>query len=284
MPCATSLNTLETRWMALFVGPKHCGKTVAACSVMTKDSQKRVKVLDCDGRIRGINGAPWIDKSRIDYDYFPPRVAGQSKPFFQRVNEDLDALLINIQQGRNQYETYVGDSATAFTKNLILDAIPLTHKNDKGQAKGRRLGAMELCGVEEYKFESTGMDGYLSYLRSLPMNVIVTAHVIPKWGVPEGQTDNPDQGMAIERTIIGEELSLRAKIAANTSIYFDHIFRFDRRMSQGEERFFVRYISDIACTSFPNMPTEEVDITGENFYEFTMDLVRKRNPDLAVIA
>ncbi len=151
------------RLMALFVGPKHSGKTAAACSVMTAGSQKRVKVLDCDGRISGLDGCPWIDTSRVDYDYYPPKVAGNST-FFERVNTDLEALLTLVQTGKSPYETYVGDSATAFAKNLILDAIPLTHDN----SKGRRLGAMNITGIEEYKFESIGMDGYLSFLRSLP--------------------------------------------------------------------------------------------------------------------
>ncbi len=267
MPSASSL-TAESRFMALFVGEKHSGKTAAACSFYQKEGKKKVKVLDGDGRIRGLLGCSWIDKNRVDYDYYPPRVAGNTKPFFERVNEDLEAMLVDIRNGKSPYETYVGDSATAFCKNLILDSIPLTHAD----GKGRSIGTMQVTGIEEFKFESAGMDAYLSFLRSIPLNVILTAHVVPKWGYPGGIKPKP--GEIIERVEIGEELSLRAKIAANSSIYFDHIFRFRRRMVQNKEQFTVEFIGDIACTSYPNLKPGEYDITGLNFYDFLMGKVK----------
>lgn len=263
MPSASSLNP-DNRFMALFVGPKHSGKTVAAASWLTPGSQRRMKVLDGDGRIRGILGAPWIQKDRIDYDYYPPRVAGNAKPFFERVNDDLEAMLVDIKNGRCMYETYLGDSLTAFTKNLILDAIPLTH----AQNKGRSIGTMAVTGVEEYKFESTGMDAYLSFLRSVPLNVICTAHVVEKWGKPAGA----DQ--YAESIIVGEQLSLRPKIAANTSIFFDHIFRFDRKMEGGKEKFYVEFIGDLACTSFSGLEPGKHDITGLDFRQFVMSKIK----------
>lgn len=265
MPSAANL-TSDSRFMGFFVGQKHSGKTVAAASFLTKGSKRRMKVLDGDGRIKGILGAPWIEKDRIDYDYYPPRVAGNNKPFFQRVNDDLEALLVEVNSGKCIYETYVGDSATAFCKNLILDAIPLTHKD----GKGRSIGTMQVTGVEEYKFEATGMDAYLSFLRSLPLNVILTGHIIDKYGKPDGDP-------YAESVIIGEKISLRDKIAANTSIYFDHIFKFSRKMVGGRERFFVEFIGDLACTSFPNLKPGLHDITGVSFYEYLMDKVNGNN-------
>jgi hypothetical protein len=258
MPSASSL-TSDSRFMALFVGEKHSGKTAAACSFYKKEGKKKVKVLDGDGRIRGLLGCPWIDRSRIDYDYYPPRIAGNNKPFYQRVNDDLEAMLIDINSGRTPYETYVGDSATAFCKNLILDALPLTHADNKG----RSLGTMQVTGIEEFKFEAAGMDQYLSFLRSIPLNVILTAHVIDKYGKPPGDP-------YAESQIIGEKLSLRDKIAANSSIYFNHIFRFRRKMVQNKEMFTVEFIGPIACTSFTGLTPGEHDITGKNFYEFLM--------------
>lgn len=272
MSLASNL-TPESRFMALFVGPKHSGKTCAACTWRSKEGKKRIKVLDGDGRIRGILGAPWIDKNFIDYDYFAPRVAGKQDPFFQRVNGDLDAMLLEIQNNRSPYETYVGDSATAFCKNLIIDALPLTHADGKGKS----LGTMSMAGPEDYGFESTGMDSYLSFLRSLPINIIMTAHVIPKFDKPwvtdaRGRTY---KDVYADSVMVGEKLSLRDKVGTNLMIYFDHIFRFDRKMVQGEERFYVEYIGDIACTSFPGLKPGQYDITGKDFREFTLDLVAK---------
>ena len=171
MPSASGL-TADSRFCALFVGPKHSGKTVAACSFLKPlPSQTRIKVLDGDGRIRGILGAPWIEKGRIDYDYYPPRIAGNDKTFFERVNNDLEIMLLDIQRGKCPYETYIGDSLTSFCRNLILDAIPLTHTDEKGRDKGKRIGTMEMAGPSDYGFESTGTDAYLSFLRSIPLNV-----------------------------------------------------------------------------------------------------------------
>jgi hypothetical protein len=271
MPTASSL-TPESRFMALFVGPKHSGKTVAACSWRTT---KRIKVLDGDGRIKGILGAPWIDKDKIDYDYFAPRIAGNKETFFERVNNDLDALLVQIETGRCPYETYVSDSATAFCNNLIIDAVPLTH----AEGKGKKLGTLNMAGPEDYGFESTGMNSYLSFLRSLKINVIMTAHVVDKYDKPmitdqRGRTYKDQYADSIK---VGEKLSLRDKISANVSIYFDHIFRFDRQMVQGDEHFYVEYIGDIACTSFPGLKPGTHDITGKDFRKFTLDLIAKAN-------
>lgn len=266
MPCVADRAKERRRFMGLFVGEKHSGKTAAACSFYTAAGSKRVKVLDGDGRIAGLDGCPWIDQKRIDYDYYPPRVAGNKTPFFERVNQDLEAMLVDINNGRSPYETYVGDSATAFCKNLILDAIPLTHAD----GKGRSIGTMQVTGVEEFKFEAAGMDAYLSFLRSIPLNVILTAHVIDKYGKP---SNDP----YAESVIVGEKLSLRDKIAANSSIYFDHIFRFRRRMVQNKEQFTVEFIGPIACTSFPGLTPGEHDITGLNFYEYLMAKIKNTN-------
>src|ERR1017187_1702506 len=263
MPSCVNL-TADSRFMALFVGSKHSGKTCAAVSFMTKGSQKRVKVLDGDGRIQGILGASWIDKSRIDYDYYPPKDATNPKNFFERVNQDLEALLVDIRSGKCPYETYVGDSATAICRNLLMDAIPLTHEGNKG----KKLGALNMAGPADYGFESTGFDGYLSFLRSIPLNIILTAHVVDRFGKA-----NPDDPYS-ESIVIGEKLSLRDKIAANSSIYFNHIFKFSRKMVGGTERFYVEYIGDLACTSYPNLKPGLHDITGKDFHETLMKHVK----------
>lgn len=270
MPLASSL-TPESRFMALFVGPKHSGKTAAACSWYSKEGTKKVKVHDGDGRIRGLLGVPWIDLNRIVYDNFPPKAIG-GKNFFERVNADLDALMVDLASGKCNYETMVADSATAICKNLVLDALPLTHTNNNREA-GRRIGTLPMPGQQDYGFESTGFDAYLSFLRSIPLNVIVTAHVIDKWDKPLKEDGTKDS--YAENVIVGEKVSLRDKIAANCTIYFDHIFRFDRKVIGGQEKFFVEFISDIACTSFPGLKPGRHDITGKNFREFVLGEVSK---------
>jgi hypothetical protein len=274
MPLATTL-THDTNFKALFVGAKHSGKTAAACSWRDAAKQKRIKVLDGDGRIRGILGCPWIAREFIDYDFYAPHVAGNTKTFFERVNTDLEFLVDEVQKGKSSYEAYVSDSATAFCKNLILDAIPLTHsvKTDTGKDRqvGKRIGTLEMAGPADYGFESTGFDAYLSCLRSLPINVIVTAHLVDKYDKP--LDDNGDKLMYADSIVVGQKLSLRDKIAANCTIYFDHIFEFSRKMVGKEEHFYVEFINDFACTSFAGLKSGKHDITGKNFHDYVMSLI-----------
>jgi len=107
----------------------------------------------------------------------------------------------------------------------------------------------------------------------MPINVILSAHGDPKCGYADGIALGPFEIQ--ERVEIDEELSLRPMIEPNTSIYFDHIFRFDRKMVNNQERFYVQFIGDIACTSYPGLEPGNYDITGLNFYEFLMSKVRK---------
>lgn len=257
--------------MALFVGPKHSGKTVAACSWRDLSKGKKIKVLDGDGRIRGLLGAPWIDPSSIDYDYFPPKTASDKAAyyFFESVNKDLEYLITEVRQGKSPYETYVCDSATTFCKNLIIDALPMTHEKDKG----KKIGSLNMAGPEDYGFESTGLDSYLTFLRALPINVIMTAHIVPRFDKPRLPSGAKDT--YADSIIVGDKLSLRDKIGVNIANYFDHIFQFERKVEGGKEKFFVEYIGDFACTSFPGMPVGQLEITGKNFRDYTLELANK---------
>jgi len=267
MPNAGTL-THDSRFVALFVGPKHSGKTVAACSFLEPPPKDRILVHDFDGRIRGLLGANWIDRTKVDYTYYPPR-SKMGDSVFDRLNKDLEGLLTASSVGQCPYGTMIGDSLTSETFALLCDAIPLTHKTDTGASKGKKIGTMSMPGPEDYGFEANGTYQYLAFLRSFPIpNIIVTAHIVDKFGKL-----NPEDKYS-ESIVVGEKLSIRDKIGTNVGIYFDHIFRFDRRMEGGKEKFFVRFISDIACTSYRNLSPGEFDITGLNFRDFLMEKVR----------
>lgn len=273
MPNAGEL-TPEGRIMALLVGPKHSGKTVAACS-FKEDPKKRTFDFDFDGRIRGILGAPWIDKSRIDYQYYPPRVGSNQKHLYEKINDDCEVMMVNYSMGRCPYETIIADSLTAETFGLLVDSIPLTHakKTESGAERqvGKRIGTMMMAGPEDYGFEATGTYNFLAFIRSFPAKyVMVTAHTVDKYG--KADPNDPYS----ESIITGEKLSLRDKIGTNIGIYFDHVFRFDRRMVGNEERYFVRFRSSIACTSFAQLPNGEIDITGKDFHEVLKGYLNKK--------
>jgi hypothetical protein len=262
MPKASDLSP-ESRFVALFIGPKSSGKTVAACSF-----PKPLENLDFDGRIRGLLGAPWIDRTGINYDFFPPKEMG----LISRIDKKLQGWQGAANAHQLSISTVVLDSLTSATFAFVCQSLTLTHTPaGKGDRQvGKYLGSIAMTGPEDYGVEAQVTYDILATLRSVPIpNVIVSAHVIDRYGKIDPK--NPFS----ESVVIGEKLSLRDKISANVGIYFDHIFRFDRRMFGDEERYFVRFRGDLACTSYSELPEGEHDITGKNFYEFMMRFLRK---------
>jgi hypothetical protein len=255
MPSASSLKP-DGRFLGLFVGPTKCGKTVAECSFPGP-----IRVFDFDGRIRGILGAPWINKDEIEYTYYPPRVGANNTPTYQKINEDLEALLVMCNTGRCNFKTVILDSLTSETYAMLCDAVALT--------KGKMIGTTKMAGPEDYGFEATNTYNIISFLRSLPIpNILVSAHVVDRFG----KADPSDKYS--ETIVVGEKLSVRDKIGENVGIYFDHCFRFDREVVGNQEKFYVQFRSELASTSFEKLPFGKVDITGKPFYQELMRLAK----------
>lgn len=256
--------TPDSRFFGLFIGHSGSGKTPSACSFANASKDKRVKVFDFDGRIRGILNTPWIDKSKIDYDYYPPIHKVGDKQNFQKLNDEFAALQVQCNMGQCPYNTLVLDSLTTQTFAFICDALPMTHagKSNSGNDKGKKMGTMNIAGMEDYMFESTGTMQVLAFLRSLPIqNIIITAHIIDKY--EKEDPENPFSPSIVK----GSKLSLRDKLSANIPGLFDHVFQFRREFVGGQNKIFVNFWSDIARTVYPNLPMNQVDITGKSFYD-----------------
>jgi hypothetical protein len=247
MPSATQLST-EDRFVGLFVGRSGSGKTPAACSFPGP-----IEVLDFDQRIRGLLGCSWVDLTKINYDVFPPRESGG----VTRLNKKLEGWMVAASVGQLHVKTIVLDSLTAMCQCLIQQALPITHAGGKGMS----FGTINLTGPEDYKFESQGTLSVLSFLRSLPgVNIIVTAHLVPRWG------KLPGANAFSENVQIGEKLSITDKLGENCLIYFDHIFRFDA--PQNGQKHLVQFRGDMARTGFGSLPNGDHDITNTAFYPF----------------
>lgn len=256
--------TAENRFLGFFVGNKSSGKTCAAAS-FRKDNSQWIEFLDFDGRIRGLLGAPWIDRTNITYDYFPPKERGM----VERLNNKLETYMIAANVGQPLPHTLVVDSLTSECLSMIQQALPMTHSlntTTDQKKSGKYLGTTRMAGPEDYGFEATVTYGIMAFLKSIPIpNVIVTAHWVDKFG----KTD-PDNPYA-DSVVIGKKLSVRDKIGVNVTIGFDHIFDF----SKVNGKHFVEFRSDDASTSYAELPTGLVDITGKNLYETMMGYVRK---------
>lgn len=271
MPSAETL-TSDSRFTGLFVGPKHSGKTVAAASF-----PKPMEIEDFDGRIRGLLGAQFLDRKGISYDFFPPREVGENSPV-TKINKKLEGWLVASRVGQFALKTVVLDSLTSECYAMLVQSMSLTHRQSgkDGPKTGKYIGPLAMSGPEDYGFEAQATYDILSCLRSIPMNLIATAHIVDRYGKID--VDNPFS----ESVVVGKKLSLRDKIGQNIGIYFDHIFEFDRRMEGGHERFFVSFRSSVACTSFAELPEGEFDITGKNFYDFMNGFLKSNTPTTTV--
>ena len=263
MPNAGNL-TAESRFFGLFVGPSGGGKTPSACSFVNASKDKKVLVFDFDGRIRTLLNTPWIDRSRIDYDYYPPIQKAGDKQNFQKLNDVFATLQVQLSMGQCPYNTLILDSLTTQTFAFICDALPMTHAGNKG----RSIGAMKMAGPDDYNFESTGTHQVLAFFKSLPIqNIICTAHVIDKY-----EKEDPDNPMS-PSVIKGSRLSLRDKLSANIPGLFDHVFEFKRQHYSGQNKLIVKFWSDLARSVYPNLPSGDIDITGKSFYDVLMGYV-----------
>lgn len=272
----------EDRFVGLFIGRSGSGKKSAAASF-----PHPIKYLDFDGRVRGINGSPWVEQKGIDVDFFPPKgIAGQPS-LVDRVNNICEMMMVEAQKGNLRYKTVILGSLTGETNGMIQAALGLTHGKRSGPpqpgesaTKGKFLGTLAMPGPEDYGYEAQGTYQLLSFLRTLPnINLIVTAHVVDRYGKltdSEGNILDPYS----ESVVIGEKLSVRDKIAENSLIYFDNIFRFSKIEVGTSIRHQVKFRSDMARTIYPKLPNGEVDITGKDFHKYLMENVK----DLQVVS
>lgn len=270
MPSAENIQP-DSRSLNLFIGRSGSGKSAAAYSY-----PQPLHVLDLDGRIRG-GLTSWINRKGITYDYFP------SKPdkgtVFDLLNQYFETQRILLRNGQSNLETLVLDSATWQAIDLLLDAIPLTHAT--GQAtdkeKGRSIGNMQMAGPSDYSFQSTGILQTVAYLKSLPIkNIIVTAHVVGKWGKRKdvaGKIIDP-YGPS---ELIGEQLCLTDKLAETLPSSFDNVFRFEKVDVGYATKYFFEGEGELARNTY-GIPYGRNDITNKDFYKLLMEQTNATTP------
>ncbi len=252
----------ENSFRGIFVGHTKSGKSAAAASFPSP-----VSFEDFDGRIQGVTGAHWLQEKiaagGIEVEsYLGGKIYEQ---WVSRINT-LSHMALTKSPGFPKTE--VIDSGTAQAISFLMEAIPQTHEG----TRGKRIGSMLMPGPEDFGAESNGVQGSLNILRKLPFsNLILTLHLLPIW-------EKQDPSNPISPSVItGEKFSLRDKLSANVGIFFDNVFRFERRFVQNAPRFFVRFNSDIATNCY-GLPPGEFDITGKNFYDFLQEKIKECKP------
>ncbi len=246
----------DQRFVGLFLGQSGSGKTVAEASF-----PRPMHFEDFDGRIGGVDGAPWIDKNGITYDYWPPRMTD----LIPKLNKKFESWLVGgtlIQLPA----THVTDSLTNECYAFLRQAIPLTHNDSKGsERRGKFLGPVLMAGPEDYGLEAQATYDYISFLKTLQIpNIIISAHLVDRYA--KSDPENPFS----ENIVVGQKLSVRDKIGTNIMTHFDHVFLFQKEVVNGRGRYYVYFKDDpsgLARTSLRNLPSGKYEVTDKNFYE-----------------
>lgn len=268
----------DTRLFALFVGPARSGKSSAAISLPTK-----TKLYDFDlNAISTAMGTPWIppaQKNLIDVTSYPPHKS------IEDFVADLNMLESNIaiamgKKDRYPCQTLIIDSITSVSRVMMNEAYRTQSGREINIGKGKLT--IRMAGPSDYNFKDEAIYQTFDFLRALPINVIVSAHIVPRYGKPLSmqfvETDgakgkDPDKDFS-EKIEIGEKLSITDKLGANLTSMFTEIYRFDKEeQSNGSNKYFVKFRGEMASTSHPGLPDGNVDITGKNFYEYWLSKV-----------
>lgn len=253
MPNAGDLKP-DSQFRGLFIGRSGTGKKAAACSFPGP-----IKYFDFDQRIGGLLGCPWIDRTQIDYTTYNPKMPD----FMPLLNKELEQLIDQDRKGTEQYRMAVFASITGFTSSLQRISLPLTHSktNQKGTQSGKFIGEQAIVGPDDYMFEKVVTTGILAAVRELKnTSFVMTAHQVDKYG--KADPNNPYS----ESTIVGEKLAITEKLGEASLIYFNEIYGFRKANKGNAVEHIVKFRSDLYRTTFSKIDTNEVDITGKNFY------------------
>lgn len=256
MPSGKDL-THESRFMGLFVGPSGDGKKCAAASWVKLGP---LKYLDFDMRVRGILGATWLDRTNLDYDSYPARA---STTVFERLNKDLDSLYNSYVMGQCKYKTIVLGSVTGAVRGLLQDSLGITYKDGSGKDRNisRNLGPLKIAAMENFRFVNNGTMQLLSFLQSIPLNIIVLGHTVPVW-----EAVDPDDAYS-EKKIVGHKLNMSDALSGLIPGMFDNVFRFERELKGAQTNYTVEFKGQFARTTYNELPDKKQNITGVNFYE-----------------
>jgi hypothetical protein len=242
----------------LFVGEPKTGKTCAAVTFVSPEDP--VYVFDIDKRIQGIRGIS-SDFSNVEFDQFDITKG------FSEIDKKLDLL---VAKGKNlPYKLVVYDGFTSTSDILISEAFYWTGKLTDSQGDPiswhKKLGPVDIPGIDEFAFEDQAFKNIILALKSLPCTVICTVH----W------TERFEKGKPV-----GKRISLRPATVPKVMKWFDEVYffekDFERFYEKGVEKFNTRYIvrfrSDLASTTIQKLP-QYVEWTNKRFGEVWKSLI-----------
>lgn len=259
---------------ALFIGKSGSGKDCAAFSFPTP-----MKVFDIDLRAEGgaIGTRRWLSNehlSKIDITRVLPNKG------WAEIENELITLMLQYQKGQRPYETIYFGSLTSlsdlFTSEAgrLISGLSIKDGNSKS-------GGVRLTGPADYKYLYAAMKDFMDYIRVYPVNLICSAHMMDRYAKKTKETRKPDGSIETvedqygESEVVGEKLTLTDKLSENIQIYFNEVYRFEKRMSGDADKYYVKFRTDIAKTVYPSLPRGEKELTGKSFYHVWKEYVEK---------
>lgn len=246
---------------ALFIGKSGSGKDCAAASFPVP-----MKIFDLDLRSDGILGANWFPKEhldKIDITKVSPRKG------FADIDKELETLMVQYKVGQRPFETIYFGSITTLESLFLKDAKKLLDIQ-AGRDVHQKVGSVKFGSPADYKYLYSAMRETMDYLREMPVNVILSAHIVDRYG-----KDPASDNEYAENIILGEKLTLTDKLSENIQIYFNEVYRFEKRMTGDTPHHYVKFRTDVAKTIYQALPNGEVEITGKNFYEVWSSFINK---------
>ncbi len=246
---------METKLFALFIGRSGSGKSAAAASL-----PKPLEELDFDLRANGIRNCieqGWLNGADIHFTEFDP-----FKGYMQIENYlNIKYSLIAVKQ----FGLKSIDIGSLHSLLRLLDLTSLNAPSSTGD-KHLNIAGLAMTGPGDYKFEASALRKIIDYLRIFPCNVVLTTHIVDKYGKAPGADKYASS------TVIGEKLVITANLGEEVLGMFNDTYRFSKEIINNEAHYFVEFNTEIAKNSF-GIPPGRFDITCIEFWPFFQKLV-----------
>lgn len=261
--------------MFLFAGESGSGKSTAGASFARKGQYINV---DFDKRRGGIIAA-------IEQGFFPAdNIFVEEMDVMAGIdpwNSFCELHLARFRSGTLKVKTIQLSSLFSFSRML-------KYASKQAFGGGRKVGSPKssnqliLDGQNEFNTEISGTLAMIDSMGALPINFILDAHIIDKWG----RVRYDDEGVPMDKfgekitepskfeaemrgtnEILGSKIMGRPEYIGGVVSNFGDVYVFSREMVGKKLRFFVSFSSDLAKNTWGLKPGLH-DYTGVDFYTF----------------
>lgn len=242
---------------AMFIGRSGSGKSAAAASL-----PKPFEELDFDIRANGIRNClqqGWLkgeEGKDINFKQFDP-FGG-----YLQIQEYLNLKYAMIKA--RQFNVSTMDIGSLFSLCRLLE---LTSLNNPVGSNQLNIAGLAMTGPADYKFETQALTKILDFFRVFPCHFTIAAHIVERYGKPPG-ADKYTPSVPI-----GEKLTITANLGESVLAMFNDVYRFEKQIVNGEDKYFVEFNTEIAKNSF-GIPPGKYDITRKEFWPFFVQLVQ----------